>query len=38
MKNLPNIQELQIFKRSIKSFDFMLCNDLEATYDELMES
>ncbi|RON55587.1 3'-5' exonuclease [Pseudomonas frederiksbergensis] len=38
MKNIPNIQLLQAFGTSIKSFDFMLCIDLEATCDELMEA
>jgi 3'-5' exoribonuclease 1 len=38
MKSLPDIQELEAFETSIKSFDFMLCIDLEATCDELMES
>ena len=31
MKNLPNTQELQAFETLIRSFDFMLCIDLEAT-------
>ncbi|RON55971.1 3'-5' exonuclease [Pseudomonas frederiksbergensis] len=38
MKSLPDIQELEAFETLIKSFDFMLCIDLEATCDELMES
>ena len=37
MKSLPDIEKLEAFKTSIKSFDFMLCVDLEATCDELME-
>ncbi|VVP03924.1 3'-5' exonuclease [Pseudomonas fluorescens] len=38
MKSLPEIQELEAFETSIKSFDFMMCIDLEATCDELIES
>ncbi len=38
MKNLPHAQELQKFETSVTAFDFMLCIDLEATCDELMES
>ena len=38
MKDLPIAQELRVFETSIKPFDFMLCIDLEATCDELIES
>lgn len=36
MKFLPSPLQLHKFETSIKSFDFMLCVDLEATCDELM--
>ncbi|OYT79555.1 MAG: exonuclease [Pseudomonas sp. PGPPP4] len=38
MKNHPNTKKLQAFETFISAFDFMLCVDLEATCDELMES
>ncbi|MEA9979691.1 MULTISPECIES: 3'-5' exonuclease [unclassified Pseudomonas] len=38
MKTLPNTQQLHAFETFISAFDFMLCVDLEATCDELMES
>lgn len=37
MRNLLNTQQLQMFETYISAFDFMLCVDLEATCDELME-
>lgn len=38
MKILPNPLQLHKFETFLKPFDFMLCVDLEATCDELMDS
>ena len=38
MKTQPNTKQLQAFETFISAFDFMLCVDLEATCDELMDS